>query len=552
MALMLFFSILGIAICGAGAPARADGPSPQSSTPYDWSGFYLGTHTGGALGLADVANPYGSSIFGDTVRTPGSLAGGQAGVNWQHGAFVHGLEADATWADMDGTNTCFAYSGYYVSSNCRARLDALGTFAGRVGWALPWDGATLLFAKGGLAWAYGKTEAKPNGGMGLRGTDDSGFNVGWTVGAGAERAIARGWSLKAEYAFLSFDDDLTAPTSQFQTDPPGAPVSVVAPAATDVGLDVHEFKVGMNYHFGGDAADAPPLALPMFSATGGGTVIRAGVRYVYGWGQFHKDLGIPKQGLSSLASRLTYDNSGTSGVEAFARVDAPFNLMVKGLVGGADGGGRLNDEDWAIDFPNGNQVAYSNTISKVDDDIRYWMIDAGYDWWRRGGAVVAAFVGYGRFTQDMTGIGCRQIANRYSDCSPPLASNLRAIEEDDVWQALRLGGVADVPLAPRLMLSAEAAYLPYVHFTGTDNHLLRKIVSPEQGDGVGMQLEAMLSYAVTDALSLGVGRRYWSVWTTDGTVNFGGDGTIVPMRYASEQAHLLVEGSYKFDIAPSQ
>ena len=34
--------------------------------------------------------------------------------------------------------------------------------------------------------------------------------------------------------------------------------------------------------------------------------------------------------------------------------------------------------------------------------------------------------------------------------------------------------------------------------------------------------------------------------TTSGNVNFGGEGVIVPMRYAVEQAHLLVQGSYKF------
>jgi hypothetical protein len=29
-------------------------------------------------------------------------------------------------------------------------------------------------------------------------------------------------------------------------------------------------------------------------------------------------------------------------------------------------------------------------------------------------------------------------------------------------------------------------------------------------------------------------------------VEFGGTGTIIAMRYAAEQAHLLVQGSYKF------
>jgi hypothetical protein len=51
---------------------------------------------------------------------------------------------------------------------------------------------------------------------------------------------------------------------------------------------------------------------------------------------------------------------------------------------------------------------------------------------------------------------------------------------------------------------------------------------------------------VTDALSIGVGGRYWSMRTTKGDVDFGGE-VVVPMRYAAEQAHLLVQGSYKFN-----
>jgi len=58
-------------------------------------------------------------------------------------------------------------------------------------------------------------------------------------------------------------------------------------------------------------------------------------------------------------------------------------------------------------------------------------------------------------------------------------------------------------------------------------------LSPEDGEGIGVQLEAMLSYVVTDAFSLGIGGRYWSMWTTSGDVNFGGTGVIVPMRYAA-------------------
>jgi opacity protein-like surface antigen len=153
------------------------------------------------------------------------LAGGQVGYNWQRGAGLLGFEADVSWADMDGTNTCFAYSGYYVSANCRVHIDALGTLAGRFGWILPSDGKTLLFGKAGLAWAHQDIAAKPSGGLGLAGTGDNGVDWGWTVGGCVERAVTYHWTVKAEYDFLSSDQSLTAPRSQRQTAPPG-PASV--------------------------------------------------------------------------------------------------------------------------------------------------------------------------------------------------------------------------------------------------------------------------------------------------------------------------------------
>ena len=93
--------------------------------------------------------------------------------------------------------------------------------------------------------------------------------------------------------------------------------------------------------------------------------------------------------------------------------------MIKGLIGGASGGGQLNDEDWAIPFPN-DFVPYSNTISGVDNDIKYWIADIGYDFWRSPSYKVAPFIGYSEFRQDMKGLGCAQIANPFSDCSTPI------------------------------------------------------------------------------------------------------------------------------------
>ncbi len=531
--------------------AQSAGADPVAQR-FDWSGAYIGAHTGGALGLVDVEDPYGVSIFGDTARTPGLLAGGQLGYNWQFGATVLGLETDASLADMDGTNTCFAFSGFYVGSNCRTHIDALGTFTGLLGWTLPFDDRTLVYGKAGLAWEHAKTEATVNGGFGLPTTSTSGFDLGWTLGAGAERAIAARWTLKAEYDFLSFGGEgFSAPASLVQS---GGTLAGLAGSVTDVSQDIHQFKVGMNYRIGADGGSSASDWLEALHPGGPApsaprTEIEAGARYVHGWGQFHKDLGVTS--LASLASRLTYDGTGTDGAELFARIDAPFDAMVKGVIGAGSGGGHMNDEDWGLPSPPFPAfVPYSNTLSDVDDNIRYAIVDVGYDWWRSADYKITPFIGYSYFQQHMKALGCRQIANPNSDCVPALPVSVLGITEYDTWNALRLGAAVKLPLAPRIRLDAEAAYLPYVSFTGTDNHVLRSLVSPEDGHGIGVQLEAMLSYAVTDALSVGVGGRYWSMWTTSGIVNFGGTGQFVPMRYAAEQAHLLVQGSYKFDAAP--
>ena len=57
----------------ASTPARAQ--QPASPLQYSWSGFYVGAHIGGGLELTDVDDPFGPSIYGDTVRSPGPLAG---------------------------------------------------------------------------------------------------------------------------------------------------------------------------------------------------------------------------------------------------------------------------------------------------------------------------------------------------------------------------------------------------------------------------------------------------------------------------------------------
>jgi len=531
---------IAVLAVGNAADAAADA---FAVAPYDWRGLYVGAHLGGALSLADVKDPFGASLYGDTVRAPGPLAGGQIGYNWQFGRGLAGIEADASWSDLFATETCFAYSGFYVSGNCRSDVGALGTVAARFGWLAGADGGTLLYGKAGAAFRHGEVDATTNGDPGYATTRASGTHWGWMLGAGVERAISQHWSAKAEYDFLAFGNSaMTTPRSDYQAVPSGDPNAMVAVPSrgTDFSENAHLFKVGLNYRLQGGPSSMLP-APPTTPVTG--TTLEIGARYVYGWGRFQKDLGIRGEGLTSLASRLTYTDMTTNGAELYARLDLPGGLMAKGFVGKGNGNGHLNDEDWAVPFAT--FVPYSNTWSDVDDHIRYGVIDVGYDIWRDGQFRVAPFVGYSIFHQYMQGLGCVQIANPNSDCGTPVPDSVEAITEDDIWRAVRLGIAADVEIVPGLTLSADAAYLPYVRISGIDDHILRDLVSPERGNGTGTQLELMLRYALTERFSLGVGGRYWAMWTPNGSVDFGGE-ELVPMRFSVEQAALLVQGSYTF------
>lgn len=528
-------------------PSSAD----ETALRYDWSGAYIGANLGGALTLTDIDDPFGASIYGDTVRSPGPLAGGQIGYNWQVGRALLGLEADASWADLFGTETCFAYSGYYISANCRTIIDALGTVSARAGWTVG-DGATLLYGKAGAAWMHSDVDATTNNNAGFPSSASDHMHWGWMLGAGIERAIGGRWSMKAEYDYLSFaGSGFATPVGSLQPTPNPTPANLIAvpSTATDASAQMHLFKVGLNYHLYEPHTATPadgwlPVRAPQPVTN---TALEVGARYVYGWGRFQKDLGIQGEGISSLASRLTYSDMNTNGAELFARLDLPSGLMVKGFVGKGNGnGGHLNDEDWGLPFDD--FVPYSNTLSTVDDRIRYGVIDVGYDIWRTEQFRFAPFVGYSIFHQYMLGRGCDQIANPHSDCPMPIPVSTDVISEDDTWRALRLGISADIEIIPGITLSADAAYLGYVHFSGVDDHILRSLVSPESANGNGAQLELMLKYALTEQLSVGVGGRYWTMWTRDGTVNFGGEA-IVPMRYSVEQAALLVQGAYTFSVS---
>ncbi|MEP9378286.1 outer membrane beta-barrel protein [Aquabacter sp. CN5-332] len=168
-----------------------------AAQPMSWTGFYIGANAGYSWGSS---GPY----------SPGGFLGGlQAGYNWQFvgSPFVAGVETDFDWAGIsDG-----AYS-----------LNYFGTVRARLGFAFE-----RILAYGTLGFAYG------GGQFEVLGLSNNQTHGGWTIGAGAEFALDRNWSARAEYLYV----DLGSSTYN----------SLIGPAT--LGFDGNILRGGVNYRF---------------------------------------------------------------------------------------------------------------------------------------------------------------------------------------------------------------------------------------------------------------------------------------------------------------
>jgi outer membrane immunogenic protein len=214
-ALLAAVSLMAIGIAPAFAadlPARTYTRAPPLPPVNNWSGFYVGAM--GGYGQEDASGP-------GTLK--GGFGGGTIGYNWQMGALVLGVEADAAAADL---STSMGIPGLVSATD---KVDALGTVRGRVGYAI---NQVLLYGTGGFAWADNKMSVSV---LGVN-FSDSKVHTGWTAGAGVEVMVAPKWSVKAEYLYRS----LAGETYFANVIPGGVPTG---------SLNVNSGQVGVNYHF---------------------------------------------------------------------------------------------------------------------------------------------------------------------------------------------------------------------------------------------------------------------------------------------------------------
>jgi opacity protein-like surface antigen/outer membrane protein OmpA-like peptidoglycan-associated protein len=516
-----------------------------------WAGWYVGLHTGAGWGTTNVNDPDGAPIFGNDVSISAFVGGIQAGFNWNDpgSSLVYGIEADANLAGDDGTRTCLAHSGTFISSNCNSQPNAMGTLTGRIGELFGSSGRTLVYGKAGLSWIQNDFNITANN-IGTPPTGNNDWKIGWAAGLGVEQALTPGLSVKLEYEYMGFGStDVATPETGDYTC-----FCIVPGTNASYDENFQMVQIGLNYKLGADPlSDWNGAGIPFHNAFAGWS-FEMGTRAYVSLGKFQWDhfSGPTPDGL---VSRLTYDQLTGYSAELFERLDTPWHLFAKGYIGlGGIPSGVMNDEDWNIG------VGYSNTISHEGNGrMSYAVADVGYDVLTGDGYKAGLFVGYSYDQERVDSRGCDQIAGAAGLCLPPFDDFFIVGTETTYWQALRVGIATENRLFDRFKLKTDLAYLPYAELYGArDNHLLRTDTTfiNQKGTGEGVQLDASLDYMVTDAFSVGVGGRYWAMWTNDGYDQFSFGGGGLPSdwfggeKYSMERFGAFLQTSFKWGEMP--
>lgn len=220
--------------------------APSYEAPFSWTGFYAGGNVG--YGHADTKTT-GTYMDDESVGGKGFVYGVQAGYNWQFAPkWVLGLETDFQLSGIGGSqdkDMCPG-CGYYSETRTQdISMPWFGTTRARIGF-LPWE-HLMVFATGGVAYGKVKSVTTYNYAYnapwfsysGSDTTTNEHFQVGWTLGAGVEYAIAKNWSAKLEYLHIDLGDSTTTYSCS----------GCIGSSSTSTRATNDLVRVGVNYRF---------------------------------------------------------------------------------------------------------------------------------------------------------------------------------------------------------------------------------------------------------------------------------------------------------------
>ncbi|MGO8800215.1 MAG: outer membrane beta-barrel protein [Roseiarcus sp.] len=558
-----YFVLATLCITGLGGAALAadlDATPPEPSPPLApggprWDGLTIGVNGGGlwSPGQSESQAWYPETITpagipnSFTFSSYGGMVGAQAGFNKQWGSFVFGGVADYDYvggatAKQSGSGTYLGVGYNFAESQ---QLLSLGTIRARVGFT-PIDD-TLIYATAGVA--FGQTQAASSlsfaSGPVYAGSHTD-YTVGVAAGGGVEYALGPQWSVGAEFLYYDLGDSHVVGTPNYI-----APAGFASPESDSTfAFRGYALRLSVNYLF--DASDGSAAPSPSLDPTGevlGEVGVRAGMSTSTARTKLYDTTG------ATLLSQLTYRDPSAATGEFYARLDHPSSgLFIKGFAGiGRETGGTLQDED----FPPGTTPYSSTNSSLADGRVGYASADLGYYLMGGGWYKLGAFAGYHYLDERFNAFGCTQTAGNPNICAPgpaAVSSANLAISDEGQWNSVRLGLAGQLTLPAGFSVRAEAAWLPYMSFSGGDDHWLREPVDfsgtiPESGSGSnGYQLEGELDYALSRDFTVGVGGRYWSMNAKGQAMfqNVTPNGAPQVATFQTQRSQIFVQTAYRF------
>ncbi len=208
---------LSHAASAADLPTRVYTKAPPPPVTYGWTGSYVGGYVGGSFNDGDVTTsfPGGSA----TYNTGSNFIGGMtSGYNYQFAPnWLIGYEGETGYQQFKGTGVSTSGGSVFTHSD-----GWYSSFTGRFGYV---SGPSLFYAKGGATLTKFDSTAVVGG----TAFDHRRYDIGYAVGGGWEYMLGNKWSVKAEYLYLGFGDNISA-----------------GPTTTSL-AGIHTAKVGLNY-----------------------------------------------------------------------------------------------------------------------------------------------------------------------------------------------------------------------------------------------------------------------------------------------------------------
>jgi outer membrane immunogenic protein len=270
VAIVALTTLGAVAAQAADLPTRKEAPAPVFvPPPFTWTGFYIGLNAGGIWSSgsrsATLFDP-NAGIDGGFLNAafPGGLGngsagfigGGQAGYNWQTGAFVLGVETDFDGTTLSKSRDIVgptfgplggALAGDFFTLHAKTSLSWLGTTRARVGFVATPDNRLMIYATGGVAYAGGSSNFSffDSATGAFWSGNPSSSRVGWTIGGGLEYAVTNNWTIKGEYLYADLG------SSNF-TSVGNAAAATFFPgvyASGHINYNASIFRAGVNYKF---------------------------------------------------------------------------------------------------------------------------------------------------------------------------------------------------------------------------------------------------------------------------------------------------------------